>query len=460
MNKLFKKSILSFAFLAIISLCLTNGKYLERVKAATSCPAGSYLLDDECHQCEKGYYCIGGTNARQECPGNRTTAGTGAQSNTACYAHCDANEYMISEAADDCSPCPSGQVSEAHNVYYGNTSTCSSQTTSTCTLTFNSNGGSSCSSNTGGCGGTINTSCSPTRSGYHFDGWYTAASGGSAVSFPLTLNSNMTIYAHWTANCSSCVCGTNGMPESYHCEICTAGQTSCDNVCANYGQSYISSTSCSNLTCTLTFNSNGGSSCSGNSGACGRDIASSTCSPTRSGYSFDGWYTSADGGSAVSFPITLSANRTVYAHWTKNSSGSSGGSTSYTITADANGGTISATTGWTNAADNKTATRSVNSGSTYGTLPTVTYTGKTLKEWNTKSDGTGTAVTSATTATATATIYAIWNNSDDGSGGQGGGDDQTGETKTITFNANGGTFTIDNESKESIEVSGAVTSTC
>ena len=38
----------------------------------------------------------------------------------------------------------------------------------------------------------------PVRSGYVFDGWYTAASGGSQVTNSTTISGNMTIYAHWT----------------------------------------------------------------------------------------------------------------------------------------------------------------------------------------------------------------------------------------------------------------------
>lgn len=37
----------------------------------------------------------------------------------------------------------------------------------------------------------------PTASGYRFLGWYNAATGGTAVTFPLTINDNTTIYAHW-----------------------------------------------------------------------------------------------------------------------------------------------------------------------------------------------------------------------------------------------------------------------
>lgn len=93
--------------------------------------------------------------------------------------------------------------------------------------------------------------------------------------------------------------------------------------------------------------------------------------------------------------------------------GGNSGGTSYTITADSNGGTIKTpiTTGWTmiSNSDNKKATKDVSSGSTYGTLPEVTKTDDTLKEWNTKADGTGIKVTSSTTAGETRTIYAIWN---------------------------------------------------
>lgn len=41
----------------------------------------------------------------------------------------------------------------------------------------------------------------PTRKGYAFDGWYTAATGGTAVSATTTMGSNnTTVYAHWNAH--------------------------------------------------------------------------------------------------------------------------------------------------------------------------------------------------------------------------------------------------------------------
>ena len=40
--------------------------------------------------------------------------------------------------------------------------------------------------------------------------------------------------------------------------------------------------------------------------------------PTRSGYNFDGWYTSANGGTKITDSTKVTSNTTVYAHWTKN----------------------------------------------------------------------------------------------------------------------------------------------
>ena len=69
------------------------------------------------------------------------------------------------------------------------------------TLTYDANGGSvnptSKQLNKGSEYGNLPT---PTRSGYKFDGWYTKKDGGSKVSSSTKINSNTTIYAHWTQN--------------------------------------------------------------------------------------------------------------------------------------------------------------------------------------------------------------------------------------------------------------------
>ena len=68
------------------------------------------------------------------------------------------------------------------------------------TITYNGN------SNTGG--STASTTCIEgvscslrangfTRTGYHYDAWYTAASGGTKYGATTTLSGNITVYAHW-----------------------------------------------------------------------------------------------------------------------------------------------------------------------------------------------------------------------------------------------------------------------
>ena len=96
--------------------------------------------------------------------------------------------------------------------------------------------------------------------------------------------------------------------------------------------------------------------------------------PTRNGYTFAGWFSAQTGGSKVESSTTVktASNHTIYAHWTANT---------YTVTANANGGTIPATTGWTVASGGATATKQVTYDSTYETLPTPTKTGYTFNGW-------------------------------------------------------------------------------
>lgn len=70
------------------------------------------------------------------------------------------------------------------------------------TLTYNANGGSvSPTSKTVQYTSTYGTLPTPTRSGYSFNGWFTASTGGSQVSSSTQMAAgNVTIYAQWTIN--------------------------------------------------------------------------------------------------------------------------------------------------------------------------------------------------------------------------------------------------------------------
>ena len=69
---------------------------------------------------------------------------------------------------------------------------------------------------------------------------------------------------------------------------------------------------------TLSYNANGGSvtptSKTLNDGSSYGELPT----PTRSGYTFVGWYTNSDGGSKVSKDTKITTNITIYAHWNKN----------------------------------------------------------------------------------------------------------------------------------------------
>ena len=112
--------------------------------------------------------------------------------------------------------------------------------------------------------------------------------------------------------------------------------------------------------------------------------------PTRTGYTFDGWYTDANAGVMVDADTLVVSSHTIYARWTLIPA------VKYTITYDANGGdTITP------------ATKEVEDGEAYGTLPVPTRTGYTFDGWYTDADA-GSKVEATTAVTSTHTIYARW----------------------------------------------------
>ena len=159
---------------------------------------------------------------------------------------------------------------------------------------------------------------------------------------------------------------------------------------------------------TVTLDSNGGTPANYTREVTYKEKYGSMPEPTRTGYSFDGWYTEKTGGSKVTSTtdVTITNNQTLYAHWNPNS---------YTVTFVGNGGTMGSTT-----------TKNVSYGSTYGDLSviTATRTGYTFTGWYTAASK-GTKVTSATKVTQAKdhTLYAQWK----------------ANTYTVTFNQSGGT---------------------
>ena len=193
-----------------------------------------------------------------------------------------------------------------------------------------------------------------TRSGYTFTGWNTNADGsGTAYTDKqsITLSQDITLYAQWKKDI------------------------------VNY---------------TVTFNANGGTgTMAAQTFEAGVSQAIKANTFTRSGYTFTGWNTKAD-GSGTSYTdnqsITLSQDITLYAQWKKNI-------VNYTVTFNANGGTgtMAAQTFEAGVSQAITANTFIRSG--------YTFTG-----WNTNADGSGTSYTDkqSITISQNITLYAQW----------------------------------------------------
>ena len=90
-------------------------------------------------------------------------------------------------------------------------------------------------------------------------------------------------------------------------------------------------------TYTVTFNANGGSVGTTSKTVTAGATYGSLPTPTRNGYTFDGWYTGSSSGTRITSnsKVLLSGNQTLYAHWTEVVP------STYTVTFDANGGSVS-----------------------------------------------------------------------------------------------------------------------
>ena len=139
-------------------------------------------------------------------------------------------------------------------------------------VTYNSQGGSSVSSGSFVTGGTVTLPSAPTKSGYTFSGWFTATSGGTALTSPYSPGgtSDITLYAQWSADSHS-----------------------------------------------ITYDTQGGSTVTSGSFVTGGSVTLPSA-PTKSGYTFNGWFTATGGGTALTSPYSPSGilNLTLYAQWT------------------------------------------------------------------------------------------------------------------------------------------------
>ena len=192
----------------------------------------------------------------------------------------------------------------------------------------------------------------PTRTGYTFSGWSVSGASGSA-SFTgsetsVNVNSSnaleLTLTALWTPVTYSISYTLNsgsvsGNPTSYTIETASftlknptrtgytfAGwtgsngstkQTSVTISKGSYGNKSYTANWTAN-TYTLTYNNQSGSGCTSKTGTYASTWGT-LCTPSRTGYTFGGWYTGTSGsGTNITASTTVSGNLTVYAKWTLN----------------------------------------------------------------------------------------------------------------------------------------------
>ncbi len=211
------------------------------------------------------------------------------------------------------------------------------------TVTYNANGGS-CDTESDVYKGSALTLATPTNGSKTFEGWYTAAIGGTKIGSAgdaYTPSDNIMLFAQWSENLvvtfdgNGGTAGTNSVTYDLVTPVTltTASRAgyqfngwydaaSGGNKVGNAGVSYAPSdhiTLYAQWTAyTVTYDANGGSV----SPASDSGVVNSLPTPSRTGYTFNGWYTDASGGTKVAdggVSYTPTANTTLHAQWTVNS---------------------------------------------------------------------------------------------------------------------------------------------
>ncbi len=298
----------------------------------------------------------------------------------------------------------------------------------------------------------------PTREGYTFDGWFSndgyIADGDTEITdaSSIDVKSNMDLFAHWTPNTykitydANTGTGTMTADTAKHGEAFTLPEcgftapTGKEFDCWAIGSkdtgtkvkagdthlfeadTIVYATWKDNATTpdtfTVTYHWNDGSDPEHTDTQTypledGGNNLTFITEPTREGYTFEGWYNAATGGTKVEEGTAVTKNMDLYAHWEAKT---------YTITYNANGGTGDMPKG--------TATH----GEEF-TLPKCGFTPPEDKEFDRWAIGseTGTKVEAEKTYlfTADTTVYAIWKDVET---------PPEKETFKITLDANGGTI--------------------
>ena len=205
------------------------------------------------------------------------------------------------------------------------------------TITYDANGGSVNPSSTTVKYGKTAKLAIPSRGGYTFEGWFTELENGLKIDDKTKWKKSTKVYAYWVIS-----------------------------------------------TYTINYDPNGGT-VDKNEDIVKHNESLELPTPSREGYTFEGWFTEKLGGMQVDNETKWTADQTIYARYTVNS---------YVVTLNPNGGSLEKTE------------LSVNHDETIN-LPTPERNGYTFEGWYTEENG-GEVVTNETKWTSSSTIYAHW----------------------------------------------------
>jgi|GEM_PF-4437109 Listeria/Bacterioides repeat len=223
-------------------------------------------------------------------------------------------------------------------------------------VSFNSKGGSSVAAQNVSRNGLAKTPSKPARPGYSFVNWYKDTKYKTVWKFSSNhVTGNVTLYAKWITQSAKTVkfetnsgtpIASQTVPYNSLLKIPTTTKVGC-TFAGWFKDSALTSawnTSSSRLTSDITlyakwttnnytvaFNSNGGSNVNSQIVAFGNPITQPPA-PTKTGYTFAGWFTDDKLTTAWNFVTLCPANNvTLYAKWTINN---------YKVTFNSNGGTV------------------------------------------------------------------------------------------------------------------------
>ncbi|XFA98876.1 InlB B-repeat-containing protein [Candidatus Izemoplasma sp. B36] len=207
------------------------------------------------------------------------------------------------------------------------------------TITFDSNGGTAVGSITQAHGTSVSAPADPTRAGYTFSGWYTDdVTFNNAYTFTTMPSNNLTLYAKWTVNQYTITFNSNGgssvssITQNYNTSV--SQPTDPAKTGYIFDGWYTDNTTFNNLfifdtmpssditvyakwitdNSTISFNSNGGTSVSDITQQAGTAVTQPS-NPTKTGYTFNGWYSDYALTNAYTFSTMPTDDLTLYAKW-------------------------------------------------------------------------------------------------------------------------------------------------